>query len=259
MIELLVVIAIIAILAALLLPALSKAKQKAQGVNCMSNTKQLILAWILYAGDNQDKLVYNLPGSGIDGWVAGQMSWAAIPDNTNKTYLTQGKLGPYTARNTGIYHCPADVSKGVGQAQLRVRSVSMNAFVGDPGPLRPPPNYLFSDQGWQQYIKVANFRQPSSIFVFLDEHPDSINDGWYVFCTGSGPATLTAWSDLPASYHNGAAGFAFADGHSEIHKWINKNNTVKPNVMNGIGGLPLSVVGSTNDIAWVAQRSTQKK
>ena len=141
------------------------------------------------------------------------MSWAGVSDNTNKTKLAEGKLGIYVGKNTAIFRCPADQSRGVGQSQNRVRSVSMNAFVGDPG----AGASIFP--GYRQYLKSTDFRNPSQIFVFLDEHPDSINDGWFVFCTTSGPASRNPWSDLPASYHNRAAGFAFADGHSEIHRW----------------------------------------
>ena len=181
------------------------------------------------------------------------MDWNFNPDNIDRTKLTEGKLGPYTAKNVGIFHCPADRSMGFGQTQLRVRSVSMNAFVGNPTP--GGQGKLFA--GWQQYLKMTDFRQPTEKFVFLDEHPDSINDGWFVYCTSDGPPELSRWSDLPASYHNGAAGFAFADGHSEIHKWL-EPSTKKPNIKGGVS-LPLSVpANQQRDIGWIYRASTDK-
>jgi prepilin-type N-terminal cleavage/methylation domain-containing protein/prepilin-type processing-associated H-X9-DG protein len=254
LIELLVVIAIIAILAGMLLPALSRAKQKAQAIECINNTRQLTLGWLQYSGDNNERTVDNYAGSVSGSWVEGQMLWFLPNDNLDTAKLTQGKLGAYVGKSVGVFHCPADKSMGVGQTQLRVRSVSMNAFVGSRSP-DPLNQAVFA--GWQQFLKMGDFKNPTGTFVLLDEHPDSINDGWFVYCTGGGPE-LTTWSDLPASYHNGAAGFSFADGHAEIHKWRDVG-TKQPNIRGGIkGALPLTVAPSnqTNDIGWIFRAST---
>jgi prepilin-type N-terminal cleavage/methylation domain-containing protein/prepilin-type processing-associated H-X9-DG protein len=216
LIELLVVIAIIAILAAMLLPALSKAKTKAQGIMCLNHTKQLTLAWLTYAHDNNDRCVYNKGTAGTDlqNWVGNVMSWGTDPQITNLTLITQAQLGPYTSRSIGIYKCPADNLPA--KAGPRTRSLSMNACVGNIG--SSGNNGSINGQ-YQQYRKLSEFTRPTEIYVFLDEHPDSINDGWFVFCSGADPAERSQWSDLPASYHNGACGFSFADGHSQIKKW----------------------------------------
>ena len=223
LIELLVVIAIIAILAGMLLPALSKAKTKAQGIQCMSNTKQLTLAWLLYADENNDVLCQNIVGWDI---TANRLSWtlgfetfeANNAQNTNLAMLSSGLLWPYS-KTQGIYKCPADnyLAKQ-GNAMLpRLRSISMNAYLEGHDYSRSIKSAWYPN--FRCYNKLADIVEPSpaGLFVFVDEHPDSINDGWLIIQ----PNTPALWgNDLPASYHNGACGFSFADGHSEIHKWM---------------------------------------
>ena len=274
LIELLVVVAIIAILSAILLPALSKARGRAQGITCLNNTRQLVFSWHLYAADYGDHLPYNLGMVGTSfrtnlNWVNNVMTWDLSSDNTNLETLTLASLGPFVGRNAGVYHCPSDQALSSLQRAAgwsgRVRSYSMNAMVGDAGDFTTN-GFNVNNPGYAQFFKLSQIPQPSEIFVFLDEHPDSINDGYFLnksprsygIYTGNNNAE---WTDLPASYHNLATAFSFADGHSSIHRW-QQPETIQPPYPHS-ANLPITLPSSPSsalaDFNWILEHMSVTK
>jgi prepilin-type N-terminal cleavage/methylation domain-containing protein/prepilin-type processing-associated H-X9-DG protein len=267
LIELLVVIAIIAILAAMLLPALAKAKTKAKGVMCMNNTKQLMIAWHMYADEFKDHLPasFAYPTGQPPEWDGGGfMDFAnGNPVNYDITAnLTKGPLWPYCGKNAGIFKCPADnstVLDNLNRRVPRVRSISMNPFMGGPNGAGFSST-LNANQPYKTFTTLATMSQPSQEFVFLDENEDSINDGWFALSmqgyNTTGPNFMVNW---PAYYHNRAAGFAFADGHSEIHRWLDQR-TMPPvrdvTLVQNLNGMSFSP--QNPDVFWIQDHASTK-
>lgn len=255
LIELMVVVTIIGILAGLLLPALSRAKQKARATECLSNLRQLHLGWTLFLTDHEDSLppVNDTTQAGKDAdhasWVAGWLRTANErgdqSDNHNsellvgEQYAAFGSIGTYV-KNPAVYRCPGDRSG-------RVRSVSLNAYLNGSG--------VWRDEGFVTYRKLAEIRHPTETWVFIDEREDSINDGSFAVDM----TTHYSLVDYPASYHGGAGSLTFADGHAENHRWVEP--TTSPPLQPGehLSLTPNYTSPDDRDLRWLTERTTVRK
>lgn len=235
------VIAIIAILASMLLPAMAKAKSKAQGIQCINHLKQLTLCWTLYAGDHNDLLVPNGTGA-QQGWVGGWLPTPQDATNINLLKPPVGKLWPYN-QSKDIYRCPADKSTVTinNVRHPRTRSISMNGCMnGDSW------YTALIESTWWTYHRLNEIKRPTHEFVFIDERTETVDDGYFLVDVNP----VETWANWPAIYHNNAGGLSFADGHAEIRKWVDPATTATP-----------IVAGQTapRDVRWIQERTTTRK
>jgi prepilin-type processing-associated H-X9-DG protein len=226
----------------------------------LSNERQISLACLLYTGDASERLPYNLGAAEIKqtvargqflNWTSPVLNWELDSDNTNAVLLTEGGIGPYISRSAAVYRCPSDSVVSDVQARAgwtrRVRSLSMNMMIGNAGAFTQSGANV-NNPYYQQFFKTTQVPEPSRIFVFIEEHPDSINDGYFI----DQPETYR-WMDLPASWHGGAANLSFADGHSEIHRW--RFASTKPPAQPDAAHLPIYIpAAEQGDFDWLMDR-----
>ena len=262
LVELLVVIAVLGILAALLTTGLTQAKGKGHSIACLNHERQLIVAWHVYADENEGRVAKNygiartlqtVANGTYQNWVNNVLDWSTDPMNTNKALLFAGGIGPYLSGQAEVYRCPSDRALSEAQRALgwrsRVRSYSMNAMVGDAGEFTTD-GFNTNNPAYKQFFAFTEIPQPSDIFVFIEEHPDSIRDGYFL-----NNATVYQWSDLPASYHGGGANIVFADGHAEYQKWKVGSTRVPPEPLAFDPGRTL-VGRERRDFYWLMQRTS---
>jgi len=269
--ELLVVLAVVGLLFLLLLPAVAGTRPNSQAVQCLANLRQMSVAWQMYTADNAGLLAMNgdegfQPASlaaaqaGTDSqWCPGRMdAGAPTGQPTNSAWLKTGQIYPYL-NNLGVYRCPADTSGYLngavypvfGQGSSRVRSLSMNGWI----------NPVLNDVGMDTtdyivYRKDSDLNRPgpANLWVFIDESPYSINEGLFLELTSgtTGPPKATAWTDIPATYHNGAGGISFADGHAQLRKWTDSVVLNFRSSAASINGEP----SNSGDLSWLMNLTT---
>jgi prepilin-type N-terminal cleavage/methylation domain-containing protein/prepilin-type processing-associated H-X9-DG protein len=257
LVELVVVVAMFGVLATMLAPTMARTKTNSASFQCRNNLRQLALGWKMYADDNNGNLVYNRDGDGVGGssgretWVGGWLDYSSRTDNTNTALLIDHSKYPYAAflgpyvKTPLVFKCPADRSTALlaGAPKPRVRSVSMNSLVGTGSRTWVMPGR------YPLCTNLSQINSPAYKFVFVDEREESINDGEFM----TDPDTLYQLVDYPASYHNNAGSFSFADGHSEIHRW--KDPRTMPVLRPGQSlVLNLNLPGDM-DVLWLAQHA----
>jgi prepilin-type N-terminal cleavage/methylation domain-containing protein len=275
LVELLVVVGVIGVLAGILLPTLAKSKIRAQAIFCLNNTRQLTAGWMMYADDHGGRLAYNLDTRTTKvsasaksyvpmsrNWTDNILDWRANnPDNTNTEKMVHSGIGPYVSESAPVYRCPADRTLSRMQQHAgwtaRVRSYSMNGMVGDAGAISESGSSK-DNPAFRQFFSSAALLQPADVFLFLDEHPDSIDDGYFV-----NRAYERRWTSLPASYHGGAACISFTEGHTEMHRWRSSVTMPRsqPNTSHLIPiqlptatATPESIAAELADFYWVISR-----
>lgn len=247
LIEVIAIIAVVTLLAMIAYPALAKTKNNNHAAQCMSNLRRLTAAWTMYANDNGDRMLLNAKP------VAGAMDWTASPDNTNSTILidpAQSLFAKYV-NETALYRCPADQYQAPLNSGPRVRSVAMSAALGGTPTIinQIPGRTYFSAKRMAELTSPG----PASVFVLLDEHPDSINDSIFHVLLGLLPSGAQLRS-LPGSFHNSGGSFSFADGHLEMKRWRD-SRTLRPVVYVGYN---TASVPNSEDYAWLNDRSPYK-
>lgn len=264
LIELMVVVAVIAILAAILLPALGGSRQRAQGIQCLNNLKQLQIAWGLYADEHEQHLPPNSdqPPAGRDlanaswvaGWLRNELQTGSKFDGTNTdlligaSYVPFGSIGQHI-KEAKVYLCPGDKSRVTidGQSFEHVRTVSMNCYMNGNG--------IWQSSNFITFRKSSDILTPSEKWVFLDERDDSINDGYFAVDMTKTYSII----DVPANFHNRGGNLTFADGHADYHQWL--ESTTQPPHSNGghLPGLPAFTSANDRDLAWLTRRTTTPK
>lgn len=241
---------------------MARSKSQAQQILCLNNHRQLNLGLFIYAQDHDDYLPYNLGSEEIrrnlktrerNNWANSVLNWELYGGNTNILLNTEAALGPYVSRNARVFRCPADnvlseLQRSAGWSE-RSRSISMNAMVGHAGQFLTAAGNS-NNPSYYQYRRLGEFTAASEIFTFIEEHPDSINDGYFL-----NRGKTYKWEDLPASYHNGAANLAYGDGHVEAHRWQNPS-TLKPNRPDGADYRFEIPDGEFADFHWLLDRTS---